>query len=79
MITIYINQMVLVTLVNNILIFLLFLNNNNELSGILELKIILIWWRIMVMAGKNSKLNLPNFLVDCDDLSYIIALNIGNY
>ncbi|ETS33241.1 hypothetical protein BB987_05990 [Photorhabdus temperata] len=32
MIMIYINQMILVSLVNNIFIFLLFTNNNNELS-----------------------------------------------
>ncbi len=33
----------------------------------------------MVVVGKNSRLNLPNFLADCEDSNYIIDLNIGNY
>ncbi|WP_152544256.1 hypothetical protein [Photorhabdus aegyptia] len=43
------------------------------------MKITLIWWKVMVVVGKNSRLNLPNFLADCEDSNYIIDLNIGNY
>ncbi|WP_181150127.1 hypothetical protein [Photorhabdus hindustanensis] len=33
----------------------------------------------MGVVGKNNRLNLPNFLADCDDSNYIIDLNIDNY
>ncbi|WP_339367553.1 hypothetical protein [Photorhabdus luminescens] len=42
------------------------------------MKIILIWWEVMRVVGKNSRLNLPNSLADCDGSRYIIGLNIGN-
>ncbi|WP_176692741.1 hypothetical protein [Photorhabdus luminescens] len=32
----------------------------------------------MRVVGKNSRLNLPNSLADCDGSRYIIGLNIGN-